>query len=569
MLDLTQYTCLGAALRDALERWPNETCLIEADRDREKLRLTYSDFKDTALPLARALQDVDLKSGDRAAIIMTNQSKWLISAYAIFFAGGVLVPLDYKLSATEHLQLLAHSKAKFLVVEYYLWRAILLHPEFKNLKLKAVLVTDAPAGAELAGAFRWEEFRRKGEPTFINRQREDTACIVYSSGTGGRPKGCVLTHENYLEQCIALTAWYPFWPGVRYLSILPTNHAIDFMVGFIGPFVCGACVVHLRSLRPEYVRDAFSRYKITYVSLVPMVLKNLERGLKAKFDELPKMKRLLLDRTIALNKLLTRRRPRVKLSRKLLPQVHEAFGGELEALITGGAFIEPSTMQFFYDLGIPVVNGYGLTESGTVLTLNDLKPFRADTVGKPLPGVEVRILNPDEEGIGEVAARSKTVMSHYLDDPELTAQTIVDGWLLTGDLGRFDGDHHLQLFGRKKNMIVTQGGKNIYPEDVENAFEGLAVKEYCIFAANYVWPAKELGREMLVIVLRLENGQQLDDTLKTDLNARNRGLPDFKRVGGYLVWDKDFPRTASMKIKRTELALELSKQRERSAVVHL
>jgi len=569
MLDLSQYKGLGAALRDALERWPNDTCLIEADREREKLRLTYSDFKDIALPLVRALQDVDLKPGDRAAIIMTNQSKWLISAYAIFYAGGVLVPLDYKLSAAEHLQLLAHSKAKFLVVEYYLWRAILQHPDFKNLKIKTVLVTEAPAGAELAGAFRWEEFRRKGEPIFINRQKEDTACIVYSSGTGGRPKACVLTNENYLEQCISLTAWYPFWPGVRYLSILPTNHAIDFMVGFIGPFVCGACVVHLRTLRPEYVRDAFSRYKITYVSLVPMVLKNLERGLRAKFDELPSVKRFLLDRTIALNKLLTRRRANVKLSRKLLPQVHEAFGGELEALITGGAFIEPSTMQFFYDLGIPVVNGYGLTEGGTALTLNDLKPFRADTVGKALPGVELRILNPDEEGIGEVAARSKTVMSHYLDDPELTAETIVDGWLLTGDLGRFDGDHHLQLFGRKKNMIVTGGGKNIYPEDIENAFDGLPVKEYCIFAANYLWPAKTLGRELLVIVLRLESNQQFDETLRGDLNARNRRLPDFKRVAAYLLWDKDFPRTASMKIKRSELAADLGKYRDRSALVEL
>ena len=105
-----------------------------------------------------------------------------------------------------------------------------------------------------------EEFRRKGDPAFIARKREDWACIVYSSGTGGTPKGCVLTHENYLEHCKSLTAWYPFWPGVRYLSILPTNHAIDFMVGFIGPFVCGACVVHLRTLRPEFVRDAFVRY---------------------------------------------------------------------------------------------------------------------------------------------------------------------------------------------------------------------------------------------------------------------------------------------------------------------
>jgi long-chain acyl-CoA synthetase len=569
MLNLDQYSCLAAALRDALDRWPNETCLIESDRNREKMRLTYSDFKEMALPLARALQDADFKAGDRAAIIMSNQSKWLVSAYAIFYCGGVLVPLDYKLTASEQLALLAHSKAKFLVVEYYLWRAITQAPEFSNHKLKTVLVTEAPLRADLAGAFRWEDFRRKGDPVFVPRTREDVACIVYSSGTGGRAKGCVLTHENYLEQCKSLTAWYPFWPGVRYLSILPTNHAIDFMVGFIGPFVCGACVVHLRTLRPEFVRDAFVKYKITYVSLVPLVLKNLERGLHSKFAELSSPKRFLLNRVISLNKLFTKKQPNVKLSRKLLPQVHKAFGGELLALITGGAFVEPSTLQFFYDLGVPVTNGYGLTEAGTALTLNDLKPFRADTVGKPLPGVELRILNPDSEGIGEVAAKSKTIMSHYLDEPEMTAETIVDGWLLTGDLGRFDGHGHLQLFGRKKNMIVTEGGKNIYPEDIETVFDGLPVKEYCIFAANYVWPAKSLGREMLILVLRLEQNQGFTEELKNEIITRNRWLPDFKRVHGYIIWNRDFPRTTSMKIKRTMLAEEIGKTLERTAVVEL
>jgi len=569
MLDLRQYTCLGAALRDALDRYAGEVCLIEADRDREKVRLMYSDFKEIALPLARALEDADFDPGDRAAIIMTNQSKWLISAYAIFYCGGVLVPLDYKLTAAEHLQLLAHSEAKVLIVEYHLWRAITQAPDFQKITAKIVLVTEAPLGADLSGAFRWEDFKRKGAPDFIVRQREDTACIVYSSGTGGRPKGCVLTHENYLEQCRSLTAWYPFWPGVRYLSILPTNHAIDFMVGFIGPFVCGACVVHLRTLRPEFVRDAFVRYRITYVSLVPMIVKNLERGLRAKFDELPSWKRGFLNGMIGINKLVTRRRPKVKVSRMLLPNIHRGFGGELLALITGGAFMEPSTMQFFYDLGIPVVNGYGLTEAGTALTLNDLKPFRADTVGKPLPGVELRILSPDLEGVGEVAVRSKTVMSHYLDDPELTLETIVDGWLLTGDLGRFDGNGHLQLFGRKKNMIVTEGGKNIYPEDIETVFDGLAVKEYSVFAGNYIWPQKKLGRENLVLVLRLEQNQKLDGALLDDIAGRNRRLPDFKRVGGYLVWEKDFPRTASMKIKRQVLAEEIGKTVERTAVVGL
>jgi long-chain acyl-CoA synthetase len=569
MLDLQEYSCLGAALRDALERFSGETCLIEADREREKTRLTYSDFKEIGLPLARALEDADFDAGDRAAILMTNQSKWLISAYAIFYVGGVLVPLDYKLTAVEQLQLLEHSKAKVLVVEYYLWQAITQSPRFQNIKVKLVLVTEAPPGVDLVGGFRWEDFKRKGAPNFVMRRREDVASIVYSSGTGGRPKGCVLTHENYLEQCRALTAWYPFWPGVRYLSILPTNHAIDFMVGFIGPFVCGACVVHLRTLRPEFVRDAFVRYQITYVSLVPMIVKNLERGLRAKFDELPAWKRAILNRMIGINKMLTRTRPWVKVSRRLLPQVHQAFGGQLLAVFTGGAFMEPSTSQFFYDLGIPVVNGYGLTEAGTVLTVNDLKPFRADTVGKPLPGVELRVLSPNQEGIGEIAARSRTVMSHYLDDAELTVETIVDGWLLTGDLGRFDNRGHVQLFGRKKNMIVTEGGKNIYPEDIETVFDGLPVKEYCVFAANYVWPQKELGREMLVVALRLEQNQRFDSRLFEEITSRNRRLPDFKRVGGYVIWEKDFPRTASMKVKRQALAEEMGKTLERGAVVEL
>ena len=153
---------------------------------------------------------------------MTNQSKWLISAYAIFFCGGVLVPLDYKLTPSEQLQLLAHSKAEFLVVEYHAWRVITQAPEFCNAGCtRTSLVTEAPAGAELAGAKRWEEFRGAGEPVFVARERKDPACIVYSSGTAGRPKGCVLTHENYLEQCMAVTPIFPFSPR----RTVPEHHS--------------------------------------------------------------------------------------------------------------------------------------------------------------------------------------------------------------------------------------------------------------------------------------------------------------------------------------------------------
>ena len=554
-------------MRAALERWPNEICLIEADRDRENCRLTYRQFKETALPLARGLQDSGFAAGARAAIIMTNQSKWLISAYAIFCCGGVLVPLDYKLTAAEHLQLLAHSKAQILVIEYHLWRAITQAEGSAKLGVKTVIVTEAPAPADLHGARRWEEFRNNPEPVFVGRARSDWASIVYSSGTGGRPKGCVMTHGNYLEQCRTLASLFPFWPGVRYLSILPTNHAIDFMIGFIGPFVCGATVVHLRTLRPEFIRDAFTRYHITYMTLVPMILKSLERGMRQRFDALPSSRRRMLDRAIALNRALTRRRPRLWLSRLLLRDVHQAFGGQLRALFVGGAFTEPSTLQFFYDLGIPVGNGYGLTEAGTTITLNDFKPFRADTVGKPLPGTEVRIANPDSDGIGEVAMRSKTVMSQYLDDPEMTAATIVDGWLMTGDLGRLDSTGHLQLFGRKKNMIVTEGGKNIYPEDIENAFEGIPVKEFSIFAANYIWPQRTMTGEQLVLVMRLEDNAQFNDELRSQFVERNRRLPDFKRLSGCIIWTRDFPRTASLKIKRDALAEQIRATMDRSAII--
>lgn len=569
MLDLQKYNSLGEALGAALGRWPDETCLIEADRERENCRLTYRQFAEASLPLAAALQDAVVTAGTRVAMLMTNQSKWLISAYAAFYCGGVLVPLDYKLPAEDHLKLLAHSKAQVLITEYHLWRAIAKAAQFGELATKIVLVTEVPANADLIGAKKWEDFRTAREPKFVPRQRKDTACIVYSSGTGGRPKGCVLTHENYLEQAAAVAPIFPFWPGARYLSIIPTNHAIDFMGGFIMPFTGGGTVVHLRTLRPEYIREGFTKYGITYMAVVPLILKNLQRGLTEKFAALSPLKQRALKTLIAANRAFTKSKPRLGLSRRLLKDIHAAFGGGLRALLVGGAFTEPATIKFFHDLGIPIYNGYGCTEACTAIAVNDQKPFRPETVGRAVRGMEIRILNPGEGGVGEVAVRSKTVMSHYLDDPEQTAETIVDGWLITGDLGRLDQSGQLQLFGRKKNMIVTEEGKNIYPEDIETAFEGLAVKESCVFAANFLWPARTMVGEQLVLVVHPEPGKGVTGAVAEEIAQRNRRLANYKRIGGYLAWDCDFPLTASLKIKRGELAGQIRAVTSRENVVTL
>ena len=567
MLDLTEYKSIGAALKDALDEFSREVCLIESDRQREKERLTYRDFKQRAHLLAKALQDAGFKAGDRTAIIMTNQSKWLISAYAILYCGGVMVPLDYKLTPDEQWQLFIHSNATFLITEYAIWRQLAASSRRNEaIHVKTILVTEAPPNVALDGAQRWEDFQHRGEPTFVARTPTDVASTVYSSGTGGRPKGCMTTHENYLQQGHAITRIIAFEPGIRYLSILPTNHVVDFMMGFLLPFTSGATVVHLRTLRPEFVRDAFTRYKIAYMMLVPLILKNLKKGMEANFAALPKGKRAILNALIRVNRALTRGGPRLWLSRRLLRQVHRAFGGELRAFGVGSAFTEPATIQFFLDLGIPVANAYGLTEAGTAVSVNDPRTPRPDTVGKPLQGTEVRIVNPDPDGIGELSVRGKTVMAGYLDDPELTAETIVDGWLMTGDLGRVDATGHLQLFGRKKNMIVTEEAKNIYPEDIESVFEGFPVKEFCVFAANYIWPRRSMVGEQLVLVLRLEEGQTLTDDLRRDISARNNRLLNYKRVHGIVLFDEDFPRTASLKIKRNILAERLA-QLDRAAAI--
>jgi long-chain acyl-CoA synthetase len=247
------------------------------------------------------------------------------------------------------------------------------------------------------------------------------------------------------------------------------------------------------------------------------------------------------------------RTPKPWLSRTLLKPIHDRFGGRLRLIFAGGAFVDPELASYFYRLGIPVVIGYGLSEAVTVLTLNDLKPFRPDSVGAPLPGVELEIRAQDALNIGEVWVRSRTTMQGYFHAPEATREALVDGWLRTGDVGSLDAAGHLKLVGRSKNMIVTDGGKNIYPEDIEAVFDGVPCEEFCVFAQRFIWREHSLRDEALCVIVRLKTGVALADTLSA-IRSANRKLADFKRVSSYAIVTREFPRTASLKIKRHELA---------------
>lgn len=553
MIDPTRYACLGELLADALVQFKSETALIEVDRKKESKRLTYLDAKREVAKVASLLAERGVGPGDRVAIVMSNQSRWLIAAMAAFHRGAVLVPLDYKLTAPEQAALLAHCRPKALITEHPSLR------RFDELAVPLVLVSEAPDDARYPiEHVRWETLEGASAPPLEPRTREDVACIVYSSGTGGRAKGCMLTHDAYLEQLRALMELFPMRVGHKSFSVLPTNHAIDFMVGFLGPFSCGATVIHQRTLRAEFLRSTMQAYGVTHVALVPLILEAFEASVREGLDAQPAWLRRAVSVLSGVNEMLTVERPRPSLSRTLLGPVHDVFGGALELVFSGGAFVDRERAERLYRLGLPVVIGYGLTEVCTVATVNDLSPFRADSVGRPVSGVEVRIHDPGPDGVGEVWIRGRTRMLGYLDDPELTARTIhEDGWLMTGDLGWMDAAHHLHLVGRSKNMIVTAGGKNVYPEDVESAFDGLPVEEFAVFASGYLWPSK-LEDEHLVAVIRPRRGNGVaapnDEAVLAELAKKNKRLPEHKRVERVLFWSEAFPRTASMKVKREALA---------------
>lgn len=561
-LDLNKFSSLPQALHYFIEMHRNHVALIEVDRDKEKIRIKYEQLDQLAKRFAATLQKKVGSYDLRMGIIMSNQSKWIISAIGLFYSGGVLVPLDYKLTAEDQLKLIEHSGVRALVIEFPFWKRMKAVDTNKILENIQIFVTEAPEKEDLGSAKRWEMLEEYPKSfQFPNKLRNEVACIVYSSGTGGTPKGCMLTHGNYLSQAQSLSELYPINQNDTYFSFIPTNHAIDFMCGFILPLFFGSKIVHQRTLRPEFFASTVQTYKITHMALVPMLLKNLEEKIRARISALPFFKRFIFNGLIKLNSWATKLRPKYKLSHFLLEPIHNTFGGRLRMIFAGGAFVEASTAQLFYDLGIPVVIGYGLTEAGTVITVNDLKPFRADTVGKPLPITQVQIHAPDEHGVGEVWVKGLTVMKGYYNANELTDEAMENGWLKTGDLGKLDGGH-LILLGRKKNMIVTAGGKNVYPEDVETAFDRInGVEEYCILAKRLIWPSQDLTQDSMILIAKPKEETKAE-TILEEIKSRNRMLSDYKRISQVLISSQPFPRTASMKIKRNHLAEVIQKSIE-------
>jgi long-chain acyl-CoA synthetase len=510
-------------------------------------RLSFREWREQAGAAASRLVNAGVRPGDRVLLAAANHPSWAISFFGILMAGATVVPLDAAVDADVALNLQRASRAR-------------------------VFVSDQKVKTRLSGALTdvqfvdYHELSKKGPMGLgIAVQADDVAALIYTSGTTGSPKGVELSHANLSALVAALAPLFPLGKDDRVLSVLPLHHTFELTCGMLLPLSRGSRIVYLDELNAERLEFGLKEGKITGLIGVPALWEMLERRILARVAEHGALAGKLFDVAVDLNRSLGKNMG-VDGGKLLFGTVHQAFGGKLKYLVSGGAALPERTHKLFSGLGMHLAEGYGLTEASPVLTVASAGPkARPGNVGRAIPGVELKIDSPNPDGVGEILAKGPNVMLGYSDDPDATAQVIdKDGWLRTGDLGKLDRRGRLSIVGRAKDVIVASNGENVYPDDVEARLGRInGVKEICILGI----PDSRGGeRVALVAVPDRENDFPLAvqrAKAKKELEEALSKLPSSQKPALVLIFDKDLPRTATRKVRRGEVRAEIER-RERS-----
>ncbi len=531
---------------------------VEVQRRTLLERRTYGELRALALGRAAWLANQGIAAGDRCAILADNDAWWCGAYLGILRRGAVAVPLDTNYSAEQIATIVRDAGVKVL---------------FVNARLEAVAraALQSVSGVLLAGIAAEVD----GEPpgTDVPQATEgDPAVILYTSGTTADPKGVVLTHANLIAERDAAFAVVPVSDADGVLGMLPLFHALAQLANLLLPFAVGARVVFLETINSGELLRALAEREITVFACVPQFFYLIHQRVLQEVDNAGGVRRMLFKRVLSASFVL--RRLGINAGPLLFGRVHSLLGPRIRLFITGGSRFEPAIGRDFYALGFTILQAYGLTETTGAATLTRPDEAHLDTVGRPLPGQEIRILAPTESDLdGEIAIRGPVVMRGYFNRPEATRAAIADGWLLTGDLGRFDSAGRLRITGRRKEVIVLSSGKNIYPEEVEAQYmRSQFIKEICVLGlANAGEPAAE--RLFAVVVpdadlLRQRRIANAGDLLRFEIEGRSIHLPPHKRVLGYEIWFEPLPRTTTGRLKRHEIERRVKEARRVKAVAN-
>jgi len=551
-------------LKETLERSAQkhgDKVLMKFKRNGEWKTLTYRQFLANVRNVAEILsRNCHIRPGDRVALMGANSPEWCAIHYAITGIAATAVPIDVKLQEQEVTHILSDSGASVLLMDSAAETRILdvssrcpnlrhiilfgdQKPELYNGKTRGIQLHDfdkAMAETRSLASGHGAAYDR------YHPKESDVASFIYTSGTTGRQKGAMLTHGNFTANFQSLDNAIEILPDDNFMVILPLHHSFAFTACLVTPIASGTQMSFVESLRTvgENIREASPTLVLAVPLLLEKVYNKLIAGLKAN-----RMGNILWTLGI--------RNPVRK-------GLMEKLGGRLRLMISGGAPADPLLLKGLEDLGLKAREGYGLTECSPVLTLSPFEaPIRPGSCGKVLPGVEMKVFDPNSEGVGELAAKGGNIMKGYYNNPAASEDVFRDGWFLTGDLGYIDADNYVFITGRKKALIVNREGKNIYPEEVELQInQSPLILESVVL--GYRPPGEAVGEQVGVIVVPDEEGiaaleasekrkfseQEIEARLRAEVKKQVAALADYKHPRRVQIRWEEFNKTSTGKIKR-------------------
>jgi long-chain acyl-CoA synthetase len=547
---------------ECAQRWPDNVAL-ELQRHDHLESCTYAELRRMAESVGRWITDKQFPRGSRIAILADNHPRWVAAYLAIIASGCAAVPLDTALHDDQVTKLLKDSGT--LAVFCDARHIPVVRPAAAELKLGLILM-DPDRMTDHSIQERWlgdlPAIFDAGPGNFkpAESKEDDLASLLYTSGTTADPKGVMLTHANFLGEVEAVFNWVDIGPSDALLGVLPLFHVLAQMANLLLPLVKGSRVAYLETLNTTELLRALSERSITAFAVVPQFFYLIHERLVQEIAKRGVITQKVFAAMVALNRTL--RKIGINAGPILFRKVHDTLGPRMRYLVTGGSRFDPAIARAFHDLGIDVLQAYGLTETTAAVFANSPHDNEIGSVGKAMKGVEAKIVDPQPQDesppVGEVALRGPVVMKGYWNRPDATAAVLRDGWFFTGDLGYFDSHGHLFLTGRKKEVIVLSNGKNVYPEEIETYYlKSPYIKEMAVMGLEGK-PGEGGDRLHAVIVpnfdaLRQRKIVNAKEIIRFDIEGLSPGIASTKRIGSYEIWQEDLPRTTTRKIKRFEV----------------
>lgn len=521
--------------------------------------ITYTQFRDDVNAMGTALIDLGL-SNARIAIISENRYEWAVTYLATVNGTGIVVPLDKELPVAEIKSLLLRSKAD--AVFYSAAKSSDVEEiagDLPHLKRISMDTSESTKNVYSYHALlkKGYELIKKADRRFLDAaiDEEGMSILLFTSGTTDKSKAVMLSHRNICSNLMDMCSMLYIGQEDVFLMLLPLHHTYACTCGFLCQIYRGCTIAFCEGLR--HIVKNLKESKTTILLCVPLIL---EAMYKRIWDQARKDPKLLKKLKLGLKVSKGLRTIGIDVRKKLFKPVHENFGGAIRMFISGGAAIDPKVIQGFQDLGIHCVQGYGLTECSPIIALNRDVDYNNRSAGLPVPNTEIKIDNPNEEGIGEIIAKGPNIMLGYYENEEATRESIVDGWFHTGDLGYMDEEQFVVITGRKKNVIVTKNGKNIYPEEIETLLGRSPFIEECLIygktgegkgeveVAAEIYPNMEKVKEELGT--ETPTSEQLRELLDKEVHQVNKQLVLYKYIRSFTIRDEEFKKTTSKKIIR-------------------